>query len=186
MKKARISAVAGLVAATAVMLSGCQTTNSSVPYEVSTDNVIAIQQGLQSKKISVSNIELAQGVNEHLLCRLDGDVKVAPGKTLSQYIKEALQKELFTAQAYDPHGPAIAGSIEELSFSSVSPAYWQITMHVRSQTSPGYTVSVKYPFDTSWIAANACKNTADAFAPAVQELIKQVVTNPQFATLAGK
>jgi ABC-type uncharacterized transport system auxiliary subunit len=185
MKKAGVSVVASLACATAVMLSGCQTTNSSVPYEVSTDNVIAIQQGLQTKKISVGNIALAQGVNEHLLCRLNGDVKVAPGKTLSQYIKEAFQKELFTAQAYDPHGPVIEGRIEELSFSSVTPASWQITMHVQSPVSTGYTVSVNYPFDTSWIADNACRNTADAFAPAVQQLLREVVTDPKFAALTS-
>lgn len=186
MKRAKF-AVAGLACAAVAMLSGCQTTNSSIPYEVSTENVITIQQALQSKKVSVSNVELAQGVSENLMCRMNGDIKVAPGKTLSQYIKDAFQKELFTAQAYDPHGPAINGSIEDLSFSSVAPAYWKITMHVQSSASDnGYSVSVKYPFETSWIAMEACKNTANAFSPAVQELLKQVVANPQFSKLAGK
>ncbi len=41
-----------------------------------------------------------------------------------------------------------------------------------------------YRFDTSWSAYSACKNVADAFGPAVQELLHQVVTNPQFAKLA--
>ncbi|MBB5460714.1 hypothetical protein [Paraburkholderia sp. Cpub6] len=186
MKKARISAVASLVCAVPVLLSGCQTTNSAIPYEVSTENVLAIQSGLQTKKVSVSSVSLAQGVSENLMCRMNGDVVVSPGKTLSQFIKDSFQKELFTAQAYDIHGSAIEGRIEELSFSSVTPANWTIKMHVYSTASNGYTVSIKYPFETSWIAMEACKNTANAFSPAVQELIKQVVTNPQFAALAGK
>lgn len=186
MSQFKVSAVGALVSiAAAVLLSGCETTNSAIPYEVSTDNVIAIQSGLQTKKVSVSGVALAPGVSENLLCRMNGDVIVAPGKSLSQYVKEAFQKEIFAAQAYDTHGRAIQGRIEALSFSSVTPANWTIKMHVSSSSSEGYSVSVNYPFETSWIAIEACKNTANAFAPAVQELLKQVVTNPQFPTLAN-
>jgi hypothetical protein len=75
--------------------------------------------------------------------------------------------------------------IEELSFSSMTPASWQITMQVPSPVSTGYTVSVNYPFDTSWTADNACRNTADAFAPAVQQLLREVVADPKFAALTS-
>lgn len=170
----------------ALLLTGCETTNS-IPYKASTTNVISIQQSLQAqgKKVSVGSITFAPGVEESPLCRLMGPVKVAPGKSLSQYIKEAFQEELFMAQAYQANAPsAIDGRLEALSFSSVSPASWDITLSVKSNASPGYTVSVKYPFETSWTANSACKNVADAFGPAVQELLKQVVTHPQFSALA--
>ncbi|MDP9065845.1 MAG: hypothetical protein M3O06_08290 [Pseudomonadota bacterium] len=58
-------------------------------------------------------------------------------------------------------------------------------MAVRSSSSPGYSVSTKYDFGTSWTAYSACKNVADAFGPAVQELLKQVVDNPQFHALVS-
>jgi hypothetical protein len=109
---------------------------------------------------------------------------VAPGKSLSTFIKEAFQEELFLAQAYDSNSPvSIEGRIERLSFSSVSPANWEIAMRVSSNKSTGYTVSIKYNYDTSFDAWSACKNVADAFSPAVQELLRQVVTNPQFTQL---
>ncbi|PVX61111.1 hypothetical protein [Paraburkholderia unamae] len=184
MKNGKYGVVAG-ACVVAVLLAGCETTNS-FPYKASTENVIAIQQNLQAKKVSVADIQLAPGVDESPLCRLNGPVKVAPGKTIPQYVKEAFEEELFMAQAYDVKGPAIQGRIEELSFSSVSPANWTIRMFVKSPSSPGYEVSVKYPFDTSWTAMSACKNVADAFGPAVQSLLKQAVTNPQFSALAGK
>ena len=184
MKQSKFALVAA-ICATGVLLTGCETTNS-IPYKASASNVIAIQQSLQSKKVSVSDVGMAQGVDESPLCRLMGPVKVAPGKTLSQYIKDTFQEELLMAQAYDVKGAPIQGRIEELSFSSVSPAYWQITMAVQSPADKGYKVSVKYPFDTSFTAMGACKNVADAFGPAVQELLKQVVTNPQFPKLSGK
>lgn len=170
----------------AVSLSGCETTNS-VPYKASTANVIAIQQTLQptGKKVSLGGIKMAPGVEESPMCRLMGPVQVAPGKSISQYIADAFQEELFMAQVYQPNAPTIVeGRVEELNFSSVSPAVWNIKMSVSSNASPGYTVAVKYQFDTSWTAYAACKNVADAFGPAVQELIKQVVANPQFAALA--
>lgn len=181
-KTIRVIAVIGLIG----FLVGCETTNS-IPYKASTSNVIAIQQSLQvqGKKVSIGNIQMAPGVEESLLCRLMGPVKVSPGKSLSQYIEDAFQEELFMAQVYQPNAPAtIEGRVESISFSSVSPANWEIALSVRSNVSPGYTVKTKYVFDTSFSAYSACKNVADAFAPAVQDLLKAVVTNPQFSSLA--
>ena len=167
-------------------LSGCETTNS-IPYKASTSNVIAIQQTLKSqgKQVSLGSVQMAPGVEESPLCRLMGPVQVAPGKTISQYIADAFQEELFMAQVYQPNAPTvIEAQVEALSFSSVSPAAWNVTMSVKSNHSKGYTIMVKYPFDTSWTAYSACKNVADAFGPAVQELLKNVVTDPQFPSLA--
>jgi hypothetical protein len=148
--------------------------------------VIALQNSLKqtNTKVSLGNFALANGVDEEMLCRMMGPVKVAPGKSLSTYIKEAFQEELFMAQAYDPGSPVrIDGRIDRISFSSVSPANWEISMTVSSNKSPGYAVGIKYNYETSFDAWSACKNVADAFAPAVQELLRQVVTNPRFAQL---
>lgn len=174
-----------IISAIAFLITGCETTNS-IPYKASTSNVISIQQKLQAsgKKLSVGNVSSAAGVDSNPMCRLMGPIKVSPGKTLPQYIKEAFQEELFMAQVYQADSNnIIEGKVEALSFSSVSPASWNITMSVKSNTSNGYSVSIKYPFDTSFSAYSACKNVADAFAPAVQELLKQVVNDPQFISL---
>jgi hypothetical protein len=174
------------VTALALLLAGCETTNS-IPYKASTANIITIQQsmGTTGRKVSLGTVAMAQGVEESPLCRLMGPVKVAPGKTPAEYIKDAFQEELFAAQVYAPGSPTVIdATITELSFSSVSPANWTIAMHVRSNTSAGYDVRVEYGFDTSWTAYSACKNVADAFGPAVQELLKKVVSDPGFPRLA--
>jgi len=166
---------------------GCSTTNS-IPYKASTANVISIQRMLQSqgKKVSIGTITSAPGVEDAPMCRLMGPVVVAPGKSLPQYIKDAFQEELFLAQVYDPNASTkIDCRVEALSLSSVAPANWDITMSVKSNISSGYTVSVRFPFNTSWDAYSACKNVADAFGPAVQELLKQVVTHPEFNSLVN-
>lgn len=181
LKVAKISAI--LIAA--LVMVGCSTTNS-IPYKASTTNVITIQNTLKASnsKVTLGTFSMASGVTEELMCRLLGPVKVSPGKTLTTFIKEAFQEELFLAQAYDTNAPVkIEGQIEKLSFSSVSPANWEISMRVTSNKSPGYTVAVKYNYNTSFDAFSACRNVADAFAPAVQELLRQVVSNPQFTQL---
>ena len=175
----------GILLVAVGLLAGCSTTNS-IPYKASTTNVITLQNNLKQSntKVTLGTFSLANGVEEELMCRLMGPVKIAPGKTLSTFIKEAFQEELFLAQAYDTNAPVkIEGRIERLSFSSVSPANWEIAMRVTSNKSQGYTVAVKYNYDTSFDAYSACRNVADAFSPAVQELLRQVITNPQFNQL---
>lgn len=140
----------------------------------------------EGKTVSLGSVSMATGVDESPLCRLNGPVKVAPGKTPAQYIHDAFQEELFAAGAYAPGAATVInGTVTNLSFSSMSPASWNIAMAVKSNTSPGYTVSIKYDFGTSWTAYSACKNVADAFGPAMQELLKQVVDSPQFHALAS-
>jgi hypothetical protein len=166
-------------------LVGCSTTNSN-PYKASTTNVLTVQNALKptNTKVQLGNFALANGVTEELVCRMLGPVNVAPGKNLTTFIKESFQEELFLAQVYDTQSTnVINGRIEKLAFSSVSPANWEITMHVSSNKSPGYQVAIKYNYDTSFDAYSACRNVADAFSPAVQELLRQVVTNPQFTQL---
>ncbi len=174
------------IASLALLAAGCSTTNS-IPYKASTQNVIHIQNTFKASnsKVTLGNFSLASGIEEEPMCRLMGPVKVAPGKTLPAFIKEAFQEELFLAQAYDTASPiSIEGQIERLSFSSVSPAHWDLAMRVSTAKSPGYSVAVKYNFATSFDAWSACKNVADAFSPAVQELLRQVITHPQFSQLA--
>ena len=172
-----------LVAISSTMfISGCSTTNS-VPYKASINNVITIQESLgkSGKKINIGTITSATGVNEEPTCRLMGPVNVAPGKTLSQYINEAFQEELFLAGAYSSNSKNIInGTITSLDFSSFAPAAWTVSMNVSSNSSSGYNISSKYLFSTSFDAYSACKNVANAFGPAVQSLLEQVVSHPQF------
>lgn len=170
-----------------LFISGCSTTNP-IPYKASTSNVIAIQQalGTSGSKVNLGSITIAPGVEENPLCRLMGPVIVAPGRSPAQYIQDAFQEELFMAQVYAPDAPvSIDGRISELSFSSVSPAHWKLAMTVSSNRSPGYSVAINYSFRTSFDAFSACKNVANAFAPAVQELLQQIVTHPQFSALVN-
>jgi len=170
-----------------LFLSGCSTVNS-LHYKASIENTISIHEslGIQGKKVRITDISLADGVKDSLICRLRGPVEPIPGKSLSEYIKDAFKEELFKANVYSPRSEAqVKATIKEINFSSVSPAYWKISMDISSNYSDGYNTSIKYYFDTSFIAHYACENVTNAFGPAVQELLNKVVSNPRFSSLAN-
>ena len=111
------------------------------------------------------------GVNETPTCRLMGDVKVSPGKTMSQYVKEAFEKELYQAGLLDNRSPVnIQGSIEKLDFSSIAPANWYLTIRLESSNGAGVTVSNLYQFDTSFSAYGACHNVPMPLVPPCRRL----------------
>lgn len=169
------------------VLTGCETT-ASRPYSALTDNVLKFQSILSNsgQKVKLSPFEESSDIGS-LNCRLMGPVDVSPGKSKSTYIQEALKTELFMAQAYDINADvAINGKLDFLKFSSVSPAKWDITFTVSSNKSDGYTITTSYPFKTSFSAYSACKNVADAFGPAVQQLNREIVNHPKFPALVGK
>ena len=170
-----------------VVLTGCETT-SSIPYTSSTENVLQFQNALSTPDIKVKLGSFIEDENiKELTCRLMGPIDISRGKTRAEYIKEAMQTELFLAQKYSLDSDiVIDGKLDSLDFSSVSPAKWEFNFTVSSNKSTGYSVSTSYPFRTSYSAYSACKNVADAFGPAVQDLIKTIVTHPDFLKLVGK
>ena len=169
-----------------LILNGCETTTSR-PYSESTDNVLKFQSILREPNIKVHLAAFTENPEiGSLTCRLMGPVDVSPGKSKADYIKEALQKELFLAQAYAVDAEIeIKGRLDSVNFSSVSPAYWDISFTVSSNMSEGYSITIRYPFKTSYSAYSACKNVANAFGPTVQQLIEHIVNHPGFGSLVG-
>ncbi|NKB37709.1 MAG: hypothetical protein GKR93_11145 [Gammaproteobacteria bacterium] len=169
-----------------LLLSGCETTTSR-PYSESTDNVLKFQSilGKADIKVHLGGFSENPEIGE-LTCRLMGPVDVASGKSKAEYIKEAMQKELFLAQVYAVDSEVeITGLLDSATFSSVSPAFWELGFTISSDKSEGFSITTKYPFKTSYSAYSACQNVADAFGPAVQQLIDNIVSHPEFGRLVG-
>jgi hypothetical protein len=169
-----------------VFLVGCSTTSSPVQYKASTKNVVAIEDYVREAgaKVKTADFVSAPGVEGSPWCRANGPVSFGSGKTAAQFIQEALQEELFLAKAYASSAPiSIGGTVEKLTFSSVSPASWEIGLTLTSSNGQILRVENSHRFDTSWDAWSACKNVADAFAPAVQGTLAKAVTDPRFKLL---
>lgn len=180
-------ALSVLAISTAVFVTSACETTSSRPYTVSTENVMAFQSALGDDKVQVSDFTLGEGVSENMTCRALGALEVAPGKTPVEFIEGAMRDELFAAGVYDAaDGAKINGTIENLSFNSFGTGSWDITLKLSSAALPeGYEVTTNYEFKTSFSAISACQNVIDAFTPAVQSLISDVIAHPKFNALAG-
>jgi hypothetical protein len=184
MNKVQLAATAAAL----LLLAGCDTTSAIAPYSASTTNVLAFQTALkpQGGNVKVGDFTAAEYTKPS--CRLAGSLDVTAGKSYEQYIKDAMQTELFTAQVYDVNSPVtISGRLDTVKVNTFGTGSWTLGLQVTSNRDPvGYHVTVVHSFATSYSAMSACRNATSAFTPAVQDLIGQVVTNPGFGKLAGK
>lgn len=176
----------GAFLALGVLTTGCSTTSGGAPYKASIQNVVAIQEQLGEAKVKLIDFTAAAGVDDPRMCRALGSISIAGGKAPSQFVRDAFQEELFLAQSYSNTSPiAISGRLDALSFSSVVPANWDITLTLTSSNGATLQVQNRHEFSSSWDALSACKNVADAFAPAVQALLRKAATDTRFKTLVN-
>lgn len=168
-----------------VVVSGCSTVSSVAQYKASTKNVIAIQDqvGKSEKKINLADFTSAPDIDGSW-CRAVGPISLGSNKTFGQFVHEALQEELFMAGVYSSTAPVtLSGRLDNVKFSTVSPAYWEISLTLASSNGSSYQTKSRHDFDTSYAAISACKNLTDAFPGAVQETLKKVVSDPRFKSL---
>lgn len=173
-----------LVLATCVALSACATPTVS-RYTASTNNVLA----LRSLKLSGIGVGLiAEPVKDDIKCRGIGQVRLQDGKTHAQYILGALRDELRLADAYAETNPRVTlnGRLVAIDSSSglgSSKGVWFITLQLDSSNGKSMTVEEAYTFRSGFAASAACNNVAQAFTPAVQDLIAKVISSPGFPAL---
>jgi len=182
----RVLALGGAVAVL-LALGACDTTSPAVGYMPSTQNVIAIQGAMKGGKVAVSDFATGPGLNTRPLCRLDGPLDVTAGKPMGQYLKDAMESELFQAQALDTKSPVVISTVlNEMKVGTLGTGSWTLGLQVSSNKDPqGYYVRVDRPFSSSYTAVGACRNAVNAFAPTVQQLLGEVVNNPDFGKLSG-
>ena len=165
--------------------SGCTTVSSVAQYKASTKNVIAIQDqfGTSGKKVKLTDFSSAPDIDGSW-CRAVGPISLGSSKTFGQFVHEALQEELFMAGVHSSSAPVtLSGRLDNVKFSTFSPAYWEITLTLASSNGTSYQTKSRHDFDSSYAAIYACKNLTDAFPGAVQETLKQVVSDPRFKLL---
>jgi hypothetical protein len=179
-------ATGALLAAVLSSLAACNTTSPVASYTPATANVLAFQSALKPSNtvVRVGDFTAASDIKAPS-CRMVGGLDVTQGKSLEQYMREALQSDLFTAQVYDTNSPiVINGRLDELKVNTFGTGSWTIGMQITSNRDPvGYHVTAVRTFKTSYIAEAACQNATNAFGPTVQDLMGQVVGNAGFAKL---
>jgi hypothetical protein len=174
----------GLVAAALAVLAGCETPTTQ-RYSISADNNQAIK-SLNATGIAVGPFSGPAEFNPN--CRALGPLQVADGISHSEYIRKAFEDELKVAGAYSASAPRVtlSGKVAGLEFSSsraVTGGSWTIDLVLSSSNGKSMAVKEYYEFNSGFVANEACRNTAEAFSRAVQNLVGKTVRSGEFASL---
>jgi hypothetical protein len=153
-------------------------------YYSSVKNVQAIKNS-GAKPVSVASFTSYEPDMSSILCRLSFPV-ISNGASFEYHIQRAFVNELTLADLYDPASPLVLqGKVEELDFNSnIGAGEWIISLYISSNKNSGYKVSTTYKFSTNFVAEIACQQVAQAFVPAVQQLILETVSDPKFKELS--
>ncbi|WP_410211955.1 hypothetical protein [Aquirhabdus sp.] len=175
----KLSAIAiGLTLA----LSGCSTMTPA-RYSVSVDNNLILKKYAgQTTRI----ISMDPPANYDSNCRLMGPIQASDGMTIPQFVQKAFNDELKFASIYSENGNSIAGALTKIQFSSASgltSGWWDLGLTLKASNGKTISVENRYDFKSGFDAITACNQTAQALAPAVQDLIKKAISDPAFAEL---
>jgi len=173
-----------VIALSALALTACSTYMPQ-RYSISADNNVALK-SIDAGNINVGTFTgLARFDNS---CRAAGPISPPDNMSFEGYIQKALADELKVAGKFDDKAPKITltGSLEKLAFSSsrgLTGGSWDIGLRVHSSNGKSTFVSEYYEFNSGFVADTACKQTAEAYFPAVQNLIGKMVKSPDFIGL---
>lgn len=165
-------------------LSACSTFTPQ-RYSISANNNVAL------KSIGVGNINVGAFTGPAAFdkaCRGAGPIAPPDNMSFEAYIQNALADELKVAGMFDDKAPktTLTGAIEQLNFSSsrgLTGGEWNISLRVNSSNGKSISVAEHYEFQSGFIADTACKQTAEAYLPAVQNIIGKLIKAPEFKTL---
>ena len=165
-------------------LSGCSTYMPQ-RYSISADNNVALK-ALKAGNINVGTF--TGPANFDNSCRAAGPISPPDDLSFAGYIQKALADELKVAGKYDDKTPktTLTGELQQLSFSSsrgLTGGTWDIGLRLYSSNGKSMSVSEHYEFNSGFVADTACKQTAEAYYPAVQDLIGKLVKSPDFEAL---
>jgi hypothetical protein len=162
-------------------LTACSTTYMPQGYSTSADNNVALM-ALRTGFINVGKFEGPARFDNS--CH--GGGRIAPPKRMSfgTYIQMALADELKVAGMLDENTPRVTltGVVETLAFSTQS-ASWDIGLRVSSSNGKSILVREHFEFSSASPATNACKRTAEAYVPAVRDILGKLVKSPDFKAL---
>ncbi len=182
MRRSGFRALAPLAALACVMLLPACAFNINT-YGASVENVEAIKRQ-NLPPVALGKFTATKPGISVITCRGTGPV-TTPGKiSFESYIEGALRDELKLASIYDANSKLVlSGNMDLVDFSSnLGVARWMLTLAL-SSGNVSYTTATEHPFSVNYFGDKACQQVAQAFVPAVQQLIRDVTADPRFKTL---
>jgi hypothetical protein len=166
----------------AALISGCA--YNVAQYGASVRNVESIKE-YNIKPVTVAQFTSAKPGLTSITCRAAGPVTVTP--SFEGYIERAFIDELKLAGVYNTASNiTLSGRLEEVDFSSgMTDGNWTFVLTLSNNRNESFTTKSIFNFSGSFSADKACQEVAQAFNPAVQKLIEDVVRNPKFKQIAN-
>lgn len=177
MKKVKLT----LVLLTLFLTQACSTYATN-RYSISAGNVVALK-SYDAAEVGIGDFTATEPGKTSVMCRAVGPIPTPDGETFESYIRNALISEMQIAEIYSEQSDVVlTGNLNQILPSSMS-GTWDISLTVNSSNGKSFTVDESFKFKTSFYGETACNQTAQALMPAVQNVITQVVTHPEFSSL---
>lgn len=167
------------------MLSGCSTYSTN-RYSISVDNVAALRT-LNGKTINVGDFSSSVPGQSEIMCPVIVPVKTRDGEPFSEFIRKALIDELRMANVFSPTAPTtLTGHLNKIDFSSTA-GNWNLVLTIKSSNGRSMVVTETYLYNTNILFGDdSCDDAAQAFVPAIQDLIGKIVRSPDFIALISE
>lgn len=168
----------------AVLLTACST-YTAPRYAINADTNVALK-ALGATNVAVGSFSGPASFDSS--CRAAGPLAPPDGMTHTDYLRKALEDELKVAGAYAASSPRVtlSGNVNILEFSSsrgLTGGSWDIDLTLKSSNGKSMRAFERYEFESGFAAITACKQTAEAYMPTVQNLIAKIVRSPEFKDL---
>ncbi|WP_432723638.1 hypothetical protein R0381_000891 [Jeongeupia wiesaeckerbachi] len=162
-----------LTALALITLSGCST-YAVQRYSVKADNIVAYRDN--GKKYNIGQFTANDTGLTQIMCRGVGPVKTPDGQTFADYIAGAITDELKIAGAFDAKATnTLSGNLDMIKFDSMN-GLWTLGLTLKSSNGGAAQKQEQYQYTSSYYGETACNQTAQAFMPAVQNLLGQFAT----------
>lgn len=167
-----------------VLLTACST-YTAPRYAINADTNVTLK-ALGATNVAVGSFSGPSSFDSS--CRAAGPLAPPDGMTHTEYLRKALEDELKVAGAYSASSPRVtlSGTVNNLEFSSsrgLTGGSWDIDLTLKSSNGKSMRAFERYEFESGFAAITACKQTAEAYMPTVQNLIGKIVRSPEFKDL---
>ena len=169
---------------TAIYISGCSFNTSK--YGASFENIETLK-NYNGVKVAVKPFTSILAGKSSISCRAAGSVITPKGESFESYIHDAFVSELKVAGIYQEQSEiTLNGHLSKIDFNSnIGNGKWVFELTASSTTDESLNITSKHEFSTNWVADKACQQVAQEFSPAVQLLIRDLITNPKFKDLVA-
>ena len=173
-----------IIGLAAIYISGCSFNTSK--YGASFENIETLK-NYNGVQVAVKPFTSVKHGQNSITCRGAGSVVTPRRESFESYVHNAFVSELKVAGIYKEQSEiTLNGHFTKIDFNSnVGNGKWIFELTASSNKEKTLQISTKHEFSTNWVADKACQQVAQEFSPAVQFLIRDLITNPKFKELIG-